>query len=348
MLNGYDHGVLLLKTEFQSVSAIAAVDLANELMDRDLLGAAELSALSSGLGCCYERVMTGEDVTEERLPETDLVTLWALADQRKHKSSLGFEIGAKVNNQARGLLAHWIACCDNLGEIFSVFTKNVGLLNSAEHWTSRIEDDHCVLDFSHVSALHYPQIAVERSMVAFLAWGEYFCGQPLALEAAYFTFERPEHSSMYTSVFGDNVHFSATRNRLYLAREILDRPVQSANPYIRKLLAKRSSGVFISARDTLSSTAQVQALLLQDLSKFSRLENILDRLNMSRAKLYRKLKAEGSQYSVLLQVARLTQLKGFEKAGLSSEDRAQLMGFSDVSSYYRFLKRFVTVDDRDH
>lgn len=336
-----------MKTEFQSVSAIAAVDLANELIDRNLLDMEDLTALSPALGGCYERVKAGENVTEERLSEADLVTLWTLADQRKRKSSLGFEIGAKVNNQARGLLAHWIACCDNLGEILSVFTKNVGLLNSAECWTSRIEGDHCVLDFSHVSDLHYPQIAVERSMVAFLAWGEYFCGQPLVLEAAYFTFERPEHSSMYASVFGKNVHFSATRNRLCLERKILDRPVQSANPYIRELLAKRSSGVTISGRDTLSSTAQVQALLLQDLSKFSRLENILEHLNMSRAKLYRKLKAEGSQYSVLLQVARLTQLEGLENTGLSSEDRAQLMGFSDVSSYYRFLKRYVTdVDDK--
>jgi len=323
----------------RTVSAISAVDLASELIARRLLKISELRDISSALSDCFTRAKAGFDVTEERLSEVDLGTLWALADQRKLTSSLGFEIGKTVNNEARGLLANWVACCDSLGEVFSVFTNNIGLLNESEQWVSRACDTYVSLEFSHVSRIQYPQIAVERSMVALLAWGEYFCDEPLVVESADFSFTAPEHHSLYEKLFGSNLNFGTTGNRIVLDRDILSRPVRSSNRYVRELLAKRAGGVILSSGKALPLKRQVEALLRESLQKYSRLERALDELNISRANLYRKLKAEGTQYSILLREARLTRLESFDEKALSSDDKAEEMGFSDVSSYYRFLKR---------
>jgi Arabinose-binding domain of AraC transcription regulator, N-term len=196
------------------------------------------------------------------------------------------------------------------------------------------------LYFSRILAFfEYPKIAVERSMVALLAWGEYFCGEPLAVESACFSFDAPEHRSLYEDLFGKNLNFGATENRIVLGQDILARPVRSANRYVRQLLAKRSTRVLSSSDSVLSLKYQVESLLRQNLQKYSRLERATDKLNISRTNLYRKLKAENTQYSALLLEARLTRLDDFEARTLSSEDKALQLGFSDVSSYYRFLKR---------
>lgn len=323
----------------KTVSAVATVDLARELISRDVLNVSELRGLSLPLHQCYERVVDGDDATEDRLSEADLVMLWELADQRKTVSSLGFEIGQVVNHRARGFLANWISYCDNLGDAFSVFSNNVGLLNSAESWSLLSDRDVVSLTFSHDSPLTYPTVAVERSMVALLAWGAYFCDEALEVESADFSFPEPEHRDLYDAVFGPNIRFNASHNRIQLNRAMLERPVSSANPYVRELLAIRSSGLELSSRETLSLTSQVQSLLRQNLIKYSRLENSLSDLNMSRTNLYRKLKMEGAQFSELLFQERLRVLEGFNAKSSSSEDRALRLGFDDVSSYYRFLKR---------
>ncbi|MGH1373313.1 MAG: AraC family transcriptional regulator ligand-binding domain-containing protein [Cellvibrionaceae bacterium] len=325
--------------EDRTVSAVATVDLARELIDRNLLKESELKELSPAIHHCNECMLDGHDVTEERMSEADLVMLWELADQRKVSSSLGFDIGSVVNHRARGFLANWISYCDSLGDAFSVFSNNVGLLNSAECWTLSSDRDAVSLTFSFRSQLSYPTIAVERSMVALLAWGGYFSGAALAVESAQFAFSQPRHRDKYLRVFGPNLRFGCEHNRIQLNHKAFALPLSSANPYIRELLASRSSGLTLASRKALSLTTQVQSLLRHNLMKYSRLDNILTELNMSRTKLYRKLKAEGTQFSELLLQERLRVFEGLHRRVVSTEDRAQQMGFEDVSSYYRFLKR---------
>ncbi len=330
--------LVIFVVQDRTVSAVAVVDLARELMVRDLLKKSELRSFSPALFQCIERVVEGIDLTEERISEADLVMLWEWADQRKTSSALGFDIGCVVNHRARGFLANWISHCDSLGDAFSVFSNNVELLNSAERWTLLSDGDRVSLTFSHHSNLTYPTIALERSMVALLAWGAYFCGSTLAVESAHFSFSQPEHVAQYQTVFGTKLHFDREHNRIVLNRAMLERPVSSANAYIRELLASRSSGLMLASHKTLSLTSQVQSLLRQNLMKYSRLDNTLFELNMSRTNLYRKLKLEGAQFSELLLQERLRVFEGFHHSLLSSDDRAQQLGFEDVSSYYRFLK----------
>ena len=82
-----------------------------------------------------------------------------------------------------------------------------------------------------------------------------------------------------------------------------------------------------------------QMLLLENLATFSNIESALGSLHMSRATLYRKLKDEGATFSQLVKQARLDKLRSLKSTTLSNEARAEKLGFSDVSSYYRFIKQ---------
>lgn len=324
----------------RTVSAVSVVDLANELLARGLLSANELAKLSPSLHECIVCADAGQSLVERRLPECDLVALWRVAEERKNSPSLGFDIGRTVNAQAKGLLAHWISCCDSLGEVLGLFIGNVELLNGAEKWVLEREGDQLCLTFEHDSLLHYPPLALERSLVALLAWGEYFCGRKIDVQSASFVFDAPQHSECYRQIFGMNLVFGAIENRIVLDAQIVDWPVLGANRYLRELLAQRCDSAGVSASTRSSVTVRVERLLRQDLPLYSQLSNTLGSLHMSRTSLYRKLKLQGVQFSGLLLQARLDRLAALStQAPMSSETYAQELGFTDVSSYYRFLKR---------
>lgn len=331
-----------------TVSAIAVMDLAQELIYRHLLTADELESISKELAQFYQRVLKETDANAEpqnqlhaeaRLPERDLVCLWQLAQARSPHTSLGFDIGTKVTPEARGILAHWLSHCESLRDVFSVFSENVALLNHAESWSLHEDDQQLHLSFCHDSNLDYPQIALERSLVAFLAWCSYFTQRTLPVKQACFTFSKPAHSEQYHHYFGESLSFDADQNSITLDADVLSWPVTGANDYVRSLLAARSAQLRSALLSEGIFQSRVNALLERDLPHYCRLENTLEALHLSRAGLYRKLKAEGSQFSRLVKIARLDRLERLRSLNDQPETLAQKLGFGDVSSYYRFLKR---------
>lgn len=92
-----------------TVSAIAVIDLARELLQRDVLTQTQVEKVLdvSSLAYC-QQLQHGEDISEvltKRLPEQQLIQLWQLADKTGDKN-LGWNIGSQVVIPAQGILAH--------------------------------------------------------------------------------------------------------------------------------------------------------------------------------------------------------------------------------------------------
>jgi len=321
----------------KTVSAIAVVDLANEMIMRKLIDEAELKALSVDVFNEYRLFKNNEAIVEHRLAEVHLVSLWNMVDAQ---SDFAFSVGSRVNKHAKGILANWISYSDTLAQAFDIFTKNVGLLNHAEQWQVANGDTYVELEFQYQSELTYANAAIERSMVAVVAWGNYFVQQPLTIYCASFRFPEPLHKAKYEALFGDNIMFDSNVNRIVLLNSEFNQKLDSANPYLRDVLKERSYAIQRSIDSMTSVEASVTELLIKNLAHYSAIENTLIALHMSRATLYRKLKEQGSTFSGLLKQVRLEKLAVLKEQGASSEECADVLGFSDVSSFYRFRKSF--------
>lgn len=328
----------MLNALVKTVSAVAVVDLANELIMRDVLSEPELKAMNSDVFDQYGLFKQGESIVENRLAEMHLVSLWKKVNPL---SDVAFEVGRAVNHKAKGLLANWISYSDSLAQAFEIFTHNVALLNHAEHWTllTSEESDNVILEFEHRSSYTYPHLAIERSMVAIIAWANYFLRQPIDVQCARFTFAKPNHSQNYQRVFGNRLEFNAAVNQIVLSKPVFYQPLDNANPYLRDVLKARAQNVNLTINALESTAASVKMLLHRNLANFSNIESVMGSLHMSRATLYRKLKDEGTTFSQLVKQARLDTLLDIKQTSLSTEARAEKLGFTDVSSYYRFIKK---------
>ncbi len=325
----------MANSEFKTVSAVAVVDLANEMITAGLIGESDLNVLSTDVFNEYRLFKAGTSIVEHRLAETYLLSLWGLVDVQ---SDFAFNMGCTVHKQAKGVLAHWISYSDTLAQAFEIFTQNIALLNHAEHWQVKEGDMYVELEFEYQSDFAYSDAAIERSMVALVAWGSYFVQQPLTIHSAQFSFNKPLHYLKYGELFGKDLRFNAGVNRLVLHKEYFGQSLHSANPYLREVLQERSKSVLRSMNSEVSVVANVMGLLVSDLATYSVLEKTLAALHMSRATLYRKLKEQNTTFSELVKQIRTQKLVALIAQGVSNEDCAFLLGFSDVSSFYRFRK----------
>ncbi len=324
-----------------TVSAIAVVDLADELISREMLYKSVLRSISKTLDKLYEAHHRGESIIEMRVPETDILSLWEIATSYKTRPALGIDIGQSVNVNAKGLLANWLSCCDTLKQAFNIFHENIALLNEAESWELKQEANRIKLNFSFNSKYTYPVMAIERSMVALVAWAEHFSSSKLNVQSAKFVFDKPGYSARYEAIFGSNIEFNADENALELLDSELTKTIQSSNPYLRELIAERSENVAYKAARDATIQAKVESLLATDLMTYCHLEAQLRMLHMSKATLYRKLRDEGTHFSELVLKQRLKILRKLQKVHThySNEQSAEALGFKDVSSFYKFLKK---------
>jgi AraC-like DNA-binding protein len=324
-----------------TVSAIAAVDLADELISREMMDESTLSLISTSLDKVYKAHHKGLSVIEQRVPETDLLSLWEIATSYKTRPSLGLDIGQSVNVNAKGLLANWLSCCDTLKQAFTIFHENIALLNEAESWSYQEASKRVKLSFTFNSQYTYPVMAIERSMVALVAWAEHFSSAKLNIHSARFVFDKPGYSAKYEQVFGTNIEFNADENAIELLESELNKTIQSSNPYLRKLIAERSESIPFEATPITKTRTKVQSLLRTDIMTYCHLDAQLRMLHMSKATLYRKLREEGTTFTELVLQERKAILSKLQKvhSHSSNEQSAEALGFKDVSSFYKFLKK---------
>ncbi len=195
-----------------------------------------------------------------------------------------------------------------------------------------------VLEFQYVSELNYPNLAIERSMMAIIAWSNDFLSQPLIIKSTSFTYPQPKHSAEYRVLFGEHTQFNASVNKIVLSSGQFYQVLDTANPYVREVLKERSEQVKRSIESVHSTVSKVQTLLNKDLALFCNISEAVRALHMSRATLYRKLKDEGETFSDLVKSARNQKVLELKASNFSGEASAEALGFSDVSSYYRFIK----------
>lgn len=347
-----------------TVSAVAVKDLAQELQRRGVLAPAQVSASSAA-----EAVAAGAEMHEQRQAESALRALWTEARNNSTDDALGLKIGLQVNPAARGLLARWIAHCATLGEALTTFIDHIQLLNPAERWQLLPAGDEVEIRFEFL--LPYPQIAVERSMAAMLAWGavlggEVFRGEATAgtenasrllpVRKAELARTEPANSQLFYQTFGPGIRFTGAPggvNRLWLDAALLQHPLPAADVYLRDLLAARAQQLpvagILSAGAQSNSAGQtaakaplslrVLALLEQDIHKFSQIQAVCAAVHLSRSTLFRRLKAEHTSFTELLNQQRLRLARSPQAQGLNASELADLLGFCDSSSCYKFMRR---------
>ncbi|WP_344799668.1 AraC family transcriptional regulator ligand-binding domain-containing protein [Litoribacillus peritrichatus] len=332
-----------------TVSAVALVDLASELLSLNVINLDDISLISPALQKLMEqnRNLTPED----RFDEKALIDLWRSTKQSNDKQ-IGLKIGQKVNKHAKGVLAHLLSHCNTLNEAFDTFTSLIALLNPSELWVKKEHDQLVTLEFCFQSNHDYPHQAVERSVCALLHWAEFFVDKKITPMAVTFRHDEPQNTQAYLDAFNTKVQFGAQANSLVLSSAVMTLPIKTANAYLKEVLSSRAHHILESLKvpaftqeaaplkQAVTITDKVLTLFKEDLSTFHQTEQICSRLHLSRVTLYRKLKAEGTTFRTLLNQVRKELAEHELKKNTPVIELCEQLGFKDPSTFYKAQKHW--------
>ena len=326
------------ENSFRTVSAISVIDLANELIERTSLEKTYLETLGEEFRAIHNAWLNNDAIQEKRLPEQLLIQLWHDAKQSGCDDSLGLDIGNKVNHSAKGLLANWIFQCESLAESFDTFSQNIHLLNPSEQWHKVDEGEMIKLVFQFEE--DYPDIAVDRSLATIISWSSALSGKAITPVQARFKRSKPADLAIFNKIFGQDLVFNQAENCLTFSKNVFYHPTESNNPYLKDLLKEKATELSLTLKSKQSVKAAVEKLLYLDLAKFCQIDASCKALHLSRSTLYRKLKAEKTNFTDLVKISRINRAKQMELNDASAEEIADELGFQDVGSFYRFRKTF--------
>jgi AraC-like DNA-binding protein len=173
----------------------------------------------------------------------------------------------------------------------------------------------------------------------FISW---LIGQKIPLKSAYFNFPESEALPNASAIFQSEVRFDKDHSAITFETSYLDYPIVQTESTLHSFL-KTAPYQLVAMADTAETlTAQVKALIGRDCSIAPpTAEEAAHSLNMSLSTLRRRLLEEGSSFQQIKDKTRKqSAIDYMSSPQLSINEVVELMGFDELSAFYRSFKRW--------
>jgi AraC-like DNA-binding protein len=187
-----------------------------------------------------------------------------------------------------------------------------------------------------------PRHAVEFALASYLVVGRRATGAPIVPRAVRFRHGRPRDVSAHERLFGVPVSFGHACSEIELDPAVLQLPLRDADPAMSKLMERYAEEWLARLGVQTSLVDQISRHIYAELgSGVPSAEAIARRLGLSERSLSRRLRAEGLPYpEVVDSVRRELALVYLRNRSLKMAEVAFLLGFSELSAFYRAFRRW--------
>jgi AraC-like DNA-binding protein len=167
-------------------------------------------------------------------------------------------------------------------------------------------------------------------------------GQRIPLAEATFAYPPPAHVDHYHTLFHCPLRFGQSRNAIVFSAHYLNYPLMQDEQSLKTLLRNVPSMLFVPPVNPQLLTARIRALLGKDFTQeFPEFEDVAARLGMTPQTLRRRLKEEDNSYQAIKdQLRRDAAIYYLTRPQLGIADIAQMMGFSEPSTFHRAFKKW--------
>lgn len=193
----------------------------------------------------------------------------------------------------------------------------------------------------------FPQLS-ESAFARLVCGPRRFLAQPHVLEVC-FTHPAPASTAQHARVFQCPVTFSSSWNAMRLHPDITGWRVAQHPSYVFGILAERASALLASLEAGRTLRSAVEARLLPALhTGLASADSLAADLGISRQTLFRRLKAEGTSFKLVLDDLRRRMAIDYLAARKTSvNETAYLVGFSDAPAFSRAFKRWTGKSPRE-
>jgi AraC-like DNA-binding protein len=257
--------------------------------------------------------------------------------------ALGLTAGASAPDHAVQVFGHLILAQGTIREAFATLSRYGTLLSDGTTWTLLERDDYAMWSCSTLlreGALI--RLLMDYTFAFTANIGRHFFPPGERLRAVHFQHPAPSYAERYTEVFHCPVLFEQEHNATVFSRVLLDRRKLHADATVDGLLRETADRLLQERSHHRSLTDAVRVLLRNERELPSLdMRQVARLLRLSVHSLRRKLSAEGTSFSILLDEARCQIARQhLTRPGTTIQQTAEVLGFSETSAFFRAFKRW--------
>jgi AraC-like DNA-binding protein len=186
----------------------------------------------------------------------------------------------------------------------------------------------------------FPELT-ESAFAVMVNLAREFSDKPFAKEV-HFTHADPGDRVEYERILGAPVVFGCNRNAFLMEESLMHITLSSPDRYVFGVFNERADAMMESLESASTIRGRVESELIPILhTGVLDMARVAESLGMGRQTLYRKLKAEGTNYEKLLDELRHKMAMHYLSAQkVSLNETAYLTGYSDPTAFSRAYKRW--------
>ena len=281
---------------------------------------------------------------ETRVTFNEATTLFRNAVSLSEDPGFGLTLGITQRLDDWGLLGYALATCRTALDGMKLAQKYSGAAtNIVEAAFEERDEGFAILMRARQPLSDLLPFAIEEAFSSTLMVLRQRTGRevrPLSVELAY---GPPDYAARYRSIFKCAPRFNQSQNAMVFSRSDVLEPLPSHNPVTARLAEQ------LCEQDLKSRQAEakgdmahrVYREILKNPGNFPSSEKMAQMLGMSRSTLSRALKKLDTSYQALLDEARRRlAIEYLQTSGLSLEEIAWLVGFSDAGNFHRAFRKW--------
>jgi len=295
-------------------------------------------------------LLKGSQLTQKQLADPDFTVLAAqeltvasnLLKLAQHEAGLGLKVGLSYHLSAYGLLGYGLLSSATGLAAMALASRYLALTFTYVGMAHRRVGQHDVITFTPSPELpaELQRFFVERAMGATCRVTRDVIGGDFGLIA--FDLAYAEAPGGKNSVLGAKVRHGQRASTLTFEHAHLERPLPQANAVTAAMCERMCAELLARRRTRLDMVSFLnEYLTTHTFDGPPQLKDVATLLNTSERTLKRRLQEEGASFRDISNAVRKARAQALVAEGrLSMKEIAQMLGFSDLSSFSQAYKRW--------
>ncbi|MBS1117934.1 MAG: Transcriptional regulator, AraC family protein [Deltaproteobacteria bacterium] len=275
--------------------------------------------------------------------------LWREGSTLSSDPDFGLHAGERMPVGAFDVLDYLLRSSRDVGDAIANTMRYFRIMSEAAELALEVEADRACLRQRLVADEHgVPRHVGECFLSVIVARYRGVVGTTMPLRSVTFMHPRPTDTSEHRRIFGTEVLFDRDCNSLAFDAHLLAAPFATADPALNELLGRHAARLLHALPQSDGFPDRVRHAIgrAADAGEFS-VTALATRLHLSRRTLQRKLGEHGLAAETMIDDTRRTlALRYLEEHKLAIAEVAALVGFSELSAFYRAFKRWTGTTPR--
>jgi AraC-like DNA-binding protein len=254
----------------------------------------------------------------------------------------GFHLAHDFDLREIGTLYYIMASSETLGDALQRAARYSRITNEAVHLKYE-KTREIVVTFEYIDvARHQDRHQIEFFMIALVRLVRHLSGHNLLPTRVAFTHHRNGFHPTFKSFFGCDVDFGSGTDEIAFPLAVQPMPLASADPFLHAMLIAQCEEMHVGQLRPAALRASVENEIAPLLPHGkAQASEIAHKLGMSQRTLARRLAAERSSFTVILDEMKYDLAKHYlMEADLPITTIAWLLGYQEVSAFTHAFKRW--------